>query len=89
MSSPCALPTEYGTSKKGDGFCDGIINNAGCDWDGGDCCPRRPPYPPFCMNDENKLCSCRYAWNIHCFHPKGDECKCLDPSIDRESCWDV
>ena len=38
--SPCAVPTYYGTSKKGDGLCEGIINNAVCDWDGGDCCPQ-------------------------------------------------
>ena len=31
-ASPCAVP-----SKKGDGFCDGINNNAACDWDGEDC----------------------------------------------------
>ena len=23
---------------KGDGFCDDVNNNCGCDWDGGDCC---------------------------------------------------
>ena len=33
------MPNYYGTStpKKGDGFCDGINNNAACDWDGEDC----------------------------------------------------
>ena len=31
--SGCAVP-----SYKGDNFCDNENNNAGCDWDGGDCC---------------------------------------------------
>ena len=35
------MTTHYGTTKKGDGFCEGIINNAVCDWDGGDCCPSK------------------------------------------------
>ena len=64
--SPCALP-----SKKGDGFCDPKNNNAGCDWDGGDCCPYK------CSNniDEEylgeywKYCKCEMVFlkKIHAF----------------------
>ena len=67
------------TSKKGDGLCDGIINNAVCDWDGGDCCPQTTGMIAG---------SCQYAWNIHCPYPLTDECKCLDPNIDADSCYD-
>ena len=78
--SPCALP-----SKKGDGYCDPKNNNAGCDWDGGDCCPSK------CSNELAKFygeyCPCRYGWYIFCQPNKYiDECKCLDPNIDKESC---
>ena len=81
------MPNYYGTStpKKGDGFCDGINNNAACDWDGGDCCPTRNPN---CLDNENNFCPCRYAWNIHCLDPLSDECKCLDPNNDADSCYD-
>ena len=32
--SSCGIPDE-----KGDGWCDDANNNAGCNWDDGDCCP--------------------------------------------------
>ena len=65
------MTTSYGTSKKGDGLCDGIINNAVCDWDGGDCCPQ---------TTGTIAGYCRFAWNQYCPFPLIDECKCLDPN---------
>ena len=64
-----------------------MINNAGCDWDGGDCCPRKPPQPYCVLFNEDKFCPCRYAWQSHC--TSLDECKCLDPNIDADSCYDI
>ena len=32
--SSCGIPDD-----KGDGWCDDVNNNAGCNWDDGDCCP--------------------------------------------------
>ena len=65
------MTTSYGTSKKGDGLCDGIINNAVCDWDGGDCCPQTTGvFAGYCA----------FAWNQYCPKPFPDECKCLDPN---------
>ena len=65
------MTTHYGTTKKGDGFCEGIINNAVCDWDGGDCCPQTTGLNPgFCL----------FAWDIRCPAILPDECKCLDPN---------
>ena len=50
------MPTYYGTTKKGNRICEGIINNAVCDWDGGDCCPQTTGMIAG---------HCQYAWNIH------------------------
>ena len=33
-TNSCGIPDD-----KGDGFCDDVNNNAGCNWDDGDCCP--------------------------------------------------
>ena len=38
---------------KGDGLCDDINNNAGCDWDGGDCCSQyKPNWNKYCFECE-------------------------------------
>ena len=34
LPSSCGIPDD-----KGDGWCDDVNNNAGCNWDDGDCCP--------------------------------------------------
>lgn len=39
---------------KGDKVCDDDNNNAGCNWDGGDCCGAGNKYKPYC-----KKCECR------------------------------
>ena len=76
------------TENVGDGYCDDIANTQICNWDGGDCCPRK------CSDDERLIfyerpyCPCIYAWNTHCTFPLIDECKCLDPNIDADSCID-
>ena len=43
--SACAIP-----SWQGDDYCDDINNNAGCNWDGGDCCaPHTPRWNDYCQ----------------------------------------
>ena len=36
---------------KGDGACDDQNNNAGCDWDGGDCCASLNQWTWICLNE--------------------------------------
>ena len=34
----CALPDGWGSNQIGSGICSDVLNNPGCDYDGGDCC---------------------------------------------------
>ena len=43
---------------KADGFCDDNNNNAGCEWDGGDCCDASASYI-FCIECECKDCTAK------------------------------
>lgn len=54
----------HGWYVAGDGFCDDKNNNAGCDWDGGDCCG---PENDFTYCTECKCLDCTYV-------PPGDDC---------------
>ena len=51
-------PTTCGTKPEyvGDGACDDSNNNAGCNYDEGDCCPANPP--PAGWDDFCTACEC-------------------------------
>ena len=50
----------------GDTYCDDENNNAGCDWDGGDCCNNdNPDWDDFC--DE---CACKEPDSESCSVPE-------------------
>lgn len=59
------------SSYKGDGFCDDNNNNAGCNWDGGDCCGSsgKGNQYKFCKN-----CKCRDCTKIKKTCPKKGKC---------------
>merc|ERR1719506_1567861 len=42
---------------EGDGFCDTKNNNAGCDWDGGDCCGKKYKFK-YCKKGKNVSPKC-------------------------------
>merc|ERR1711934_616354 len=73
-----------GNTYVGDGVCDDVNNNAGCNWDGGDCCGATKIYDSkYCTECECKDCKaevkdCPKAGAV-CASPtwKGDQ-KCDD-----------
>ena len=51
----------------GDNYCDRNFNNAGCFWDYGDCCEKKPS---------------EHGWDHYCnLHP--ELCQCLDPNYNE------
>ena len=60
---PCPQPScdvdEWCKRNIGDGKCHGVTNNAGCGWDGGDCCEESCNHP-----------NCGLFWGYDCKDPK-------------------
>merc|ERR1712048_254120 len=64
----------------GDGFCDDNNNNAGCTWDGGDCCGSSGKANQLKYCKECKCKDCEYK-------PKGDDCVSVVKGACGKPAW--
>merc|ERR1712178_169168 len=83
-----------GNTYIGDGICDDINNNAGCNWDNGDCCGNKKIYKaPFCTECKCKDCKAKVKKcpkdTGKCWKPnwKGDT-RCDDKNNNCACDWD-